>query len=94
MTRLATTVARGYDAAHKAERARWAPSVNAGCVACWRCGRIIIPNPALLGDGWDLGHDDFDRSIWRGPEHRRCNRRAAAILGNKARARRRRSRRW
>ena len=30
---------------------------------------------------WDLGHDDYDRSIYRGPEHARCNRSAAASRG-------------
>jgi hypothetical protein len=56
MTRL-TTVGRGYDAAHRAERARWQPHVQAGLVACWRCGRPILP-----GTPWDLGHDDYDRT--------------------------------
>jgi len=23
---------------------------------------------------WDLGHDDYDRSRYTGPEHRKCNR--------------------
>jgi len=25
---------------------------------------------------WDLGHDDYDRRLYLGPEHRRCNRSA------------------
>lgn len=46
-----------------------------GHLTCWRCGERING-----GDEWDLGHDDFDRSITRGPEHaRRCNRRAAGL---------------
>jgi hypothetical protein len=47
--------------------------VAAGLVDCWRCGERILP-----GAKWDLGHDDLDRSITRGPEHRLCNRRTQA----------------
>jgi hypothetical protein len=32
---------------------------------CWRCGGWV--NPSIP---WHLGHDDVDRSIYRGPEHR------------------------
>jgi hypothetical protein len=59
------TAARGYGAKHQAERKRWTPRVKAGLVNCWRCGRPILP-----GQPWDLGHDDHDRSVYRGPEHR------------------------
>jgi hypothetical protein len=41
---------------------------------------------------WDLGHDDFDRTIYRGPEHQRCNRSSAASRGNRARGKRQRRR--
>ncbi|MBS41599.1 MAG: hypothetical protein CMH83_00190 [Nocardioides sp.] len=61
--------ARGYDAAHEAKRKQLAPIVATGCVKCWRCGRYIAAT-----EPWDLGHDDRDRSITRGPEHRGCNR--------------------
>lgn len=60
---------RGYGAEHDAERAKWAPDVAAGLVTCWRCLRRIAP-----GAPWDLGHDDVDRTIYRGPEHEACNR--------------------
>lgn len=60
---------RGYDAAHERLRKRWAPKVASGKVNCWRCGkRITTLEP------WDLGHDDLDRSKYRGPEHVACNR--------------------
>lgn len=65
--------ARGYDHQHRATRADWVPRVAAGTVTCWRCDQPIQP-----GEPWDLGHDDADRTITRGPEHaRRCNRAAA-----------------
>ena len=59
-----TPAERGYDQAHKAERARLAPLVATGSVKCWRCGGYIA-----AGSPWDLGHDDRDRTVHRGPEH-------------------------
>jgi hypothetical protein len=64
-----TSTERGYGADHRALRAAWQPLVEAGDVICWRCGGLIRP-----GDDWDLGHDDHDRSVYRGPEHQVCNR--------------------
>jgi hypothetical protein len=66
------TVARGYGANHKRLRRLWEPRVASGDVACARCGRLIVP-----GSPWDLGHADFDRAAYTGPEHRRCNRATA-----------------
>ena len=63
---------RGYGRKHIALRKHWAPKVAAGEVNCWRCGQRISPL-----EPWDLGHDDTDRSTWRGPEHQRCNRATA-----------------
>jgi len=64
---------RGYDQNHDNLRAKWAPLVAAGTVLCWRCNTLITP-----GEPWDLGHDDHDRTKYRGPEHAdRCNRSAA-----------------
>jgi hypothetical protein len=74
MPRPGGTVARGYGAAHRKERQRWVPIVERGEATCWRCGKPIIP-----GTAWDLGHDDHDRRIYRGPEHAsQCNRRAGS----------------
>jgi len=74
--------ARGYGSAHRAERRRWAPFVEAGEVVCWRCRRLIVP-----GTPWDLGHDDRDRTCYRGPEHRRCNRATEAHAADRKRRR-------
>jgi hypothetical protein len=44
--------------------------VEAGMVRCARCGERILP-----GEAWDLGHlDGTERTLYSGPEHRRCNR--------------------
>ena len=76
------TSARGYGWRHQSIRAGWAPLVAAGQVCCFRCGELIHP-----AEPWDLGHDDNDRRIYTGPEHRACNRAAAARKGNAQRRR-------
>lgn len=72
-----TTTERGYGWQHQKLRERWKPQVNALQVSCARCGQLIVPNPALKGDGWDLGHNE-DRSGYQGPEHSSCNQVAGA----------------
>src|SRR5262249_34584014 len=68
-----TRYERGYGAEYDAERRLWKRMVDAGGVACRRCGEPTEPGP-----DWSLGHDDDDRSIIRGPEHgRKCNYSAA-----------------
>lgn len=64
-----TTAQRGYGYRHQAERDKWKPTVEQGNVECWRCGQLIDPQAP-----WDLGHDDRDRTLHRGPEHLHCNR--------------------
>ncbi len=73
MASTGSTTARGYGADHQKERARVKRDlVDPGIAYCWRCGGWI--NPALRDqygrEMWDLGHDDHDRSVYRGPEHR------------------------
>jgi len=63
--------ARGYDVEHDRLRATWQPVVEAGTVNCARCGALI-----RIGEPWDLGHNDDDRTKYNGPEHRTCNRAA------------------
>lgn len=67
-----STAERGYGRAHKLQRERWRPLVEAGDASCWRCGNPIDPTQP-----WDLGHDDNDRTKYKGPEHPLCNRRTS-----------------
>lgn len=69
MPRPGSSGERGYGRAHRKLRAEWATKVEAGEVTCWRCREWIAPDQP-----WDLGHDDTDRTIYRGPEHQHCNR--------------------
>ena len=69
-----TTTQRGYGNTHQQLRARWQYRIDSGePVTCWRpgCGRRIT------GTDWHLGHDDHDRSKYRGPECIHCNLSAA-----------------
>lgn len=92
---------------HRELRARLHLVVNRGDAYCARCGGWIAPEgerctgcgkPTRKGGeagkgfcGWDVGHDDSDRSRYNGPvptEHTCCNRRAGARKGAAARWRR------
>jgi hypothetical protein len=64
-----------YGGAHQAIRRALAPYVPGS--RCWRCGLPILP-----GQPWDLGHDDDNPAVYRGPEHARCSRAAGARKGN------------
>lgn len=70
---MGSTAERGYGAAHQALRRKVKRTVDAGLGYCWRCGRWLDPSKP-----WDLGHDDDDRSVYRGPECLPCNRSTAA----------------
>ena len=60
------------DATHKRTRAAYQRRIDAGeTLHCWRCHEAIDPTD------WHLGHDDDDRSIYRGPECPSCNLSAA-----------------
>lgn len=63
-----SAAARGYGQDHKALRAQWAPLVATGNVKCWRCSEYLAADQP-----WHLGHDDEDRSRYRGPECVPCN---------------------
>jgi len=77
MPKDGSTFANGYTKRHEAERKRWKPKVDAGLVNCWRCGQWLDP-----AQPWDLGHDDQDRTKYRGPECIACNRGAGARASN------------
>jgi hypothetical protein len=83
MPRQGTTTEQGYGYPHVRQRKHWAAHVATGQATCWRCGGWIDPQGP-----WDLGHDDHDRSVYRGPECRPCNRRAGGIKGNRSPLRR------
>lgn len=92
---MATTPERGYGYRHQQMRKQLVALLRQGhTLECWRCHGPITHE----GD-MHLGHDDYDRTIYRGPEHRQCNLSAA---GRKTKALRRgmwgdgrpRSRNW
>jgi hypothetical protein len=68
-----SSTARGYDAAHRRERARWRKIIDAEGADCSRCGRPIHP-----GQPFHLDHT-ADRTGYLGASHAACNVRAAAI---------------
>lgn len=59
---------RGLGADHVRLRTEWQRRMDAGeVVTCWRCLELGKPH-AVDPQSWDLGHDDHDRSKYRGPE--------------------------
>ena len=90
MSQRPTTAQRGYGADHQRARKRAARQVAAGNAYCWRClANGLPPDQAWIapGSAWDLGHDDHNRNITRGPEHARCNRATRARQDRPTRAR-------
>jgi hypothetical protein len=84
------TTQRGYGTEHQRLRRQLRATVDLGLAVCWRCGSRI-----KAGEPWDLGHDDDDRTRYRGPEHLGCNRGAGGRRANQRRARAdRHSRSW
>lgn len=65
---------------HRAMRKVLGELVAAGRGFCWRCGRHIPP-----GGRWHTGHDDYDRSRYRGVECPPCNLKTAASKGARQR---------
>jgi hypothetical protein len=76
-----TTSERGYGYDWQQKREEVGLAVAAGLAICWRCRE-----PIKAGQPWDLGHDDLDRSIIRGPEHARAA--DCPMGGNRATSRR------
>lgn len=72
---MTTRQQRGYDAAYDAERRAWQRRLDAGeVVLCWRCLEEQSVETVIDPREWDLGHDDLDRTVIRGPECRGPNR--------------------
>lgn len=72
---------RGYGREHRRLRRKVARQVEAGEAYCWRCleeGKTKEQAWIPPGSDWHLGHDDRDRSIYRGAEHALCNVRTMA----------------
>lgn len=66
---------RGYGSQHRRLRAAWKRRMDNGeCVVCWRCKEERGVTHFVDPDSFDLGHDDHDRTKYRGPECRRGNR--------------------
>ena len=93
MRALGKTNDRGCGRQHQLLREAYKQRMARGeQFTCWRCGGWVDP-----AQPWDLGHDDHDRSVYRGPEHR--GRECTAVGGgNRATAGRKRGpsqiRRW
>lgn len=64
---------------HRAARAAFTVLIATGRGICWRCQRPIPPGTP--GRAWNVGHDDDQVDLIRGPEHTRCNKSAAARKG-------------
>jgi hypothetical protein len=90
----ATSIARGYDKAHKALRASIQPTVDAGLAHC--CEVICMHETRTIhpGEPWDLAHDRTKPGTYLGPAHQRCNRAEGAAFGNRQRGRRPTRRVW
>lgn len=78
-----------YGRTHRTTRAALVAQLHRdGYLVCWRCGGEVVTESDL-----HVGHDDWDGSVTRGPEHARCNLQAAAAKTNGT-SRRPRSREW
>lgn len=72
---------RGYDTAYDRALRDWERRLAEGeRVLCWRCleDGVTTVIDGSNRDSWDLGHDDQDRSVIRGPECRGPNRATSA----------------
>ena len=67
-----TRQARGYDASHDRERARWQRRLDRGEQVRCTNPDCLTPSVPIDPRSWHLGHTP-DRATWRGPEHPLCN---------------------
>lgn len=76
--------ARGYGPEHRHLRRKVKREVEAGQAYCWRClseGKTREQAWIPPDSDWHLGHDDKDRSVYRGAEHVACN---VAVMAHRA----------
>lgn len=99
-SRRAGTDAKYRTKEHRTLREHWARKIRAGeyveCTAkvCVFRDRAITNPNGNADDGLHLGHND-DGVTYRGPEHKRCNLRDAAVRANaKSRGAAAAPRRW
>jgi hypothetical protein len=71
-----STTDRGYGYEWRKITARWAAQIAAGTGYCTAPTCVMSSRWIRPGSAWDGGHDEQRRP--RGPEHRKCNRAAAA----------------
>lgn len=83
--------AQTYTAAHRAEKERLRPGVDAGLASCTepRCLEAEDGKTRWIAPGtpWDLAHDRHRPGHYHGPAHARCNRAEGARHGNTRRRR-------
>jgi hypothetical protein len=74
-----TRAERGYGPEYDRARKRAAPAVLRGQAVCWRCHK-----PIGRRESWHLGHadDPSGKPVIKGPEHARCNLRAAGLAAH------------
>jgi hypothetical protein len=72
-----------YGAAHKRERERLKPIVDAGRAECAQPVCLMPSRRIAPGEPWALGHDDSG-TRWIGPVHQRCNIHDGAVRGGRA----------
>ncbi len=63
---------------HRAKVKEYKALQAAGIASCWRCGQWLAPGMEM-----HAGHDDYDRTVYRGPECGTCSRNTAARRGNR-----------
>lgn len=71
-------------AEHKAARAAWEPTVEAGEAYCAELICLMADRWIEPGTPWDMAHDRRTGG-YLGPAHRACNRSEGATYGNRLR---------
>lgn len=86
----ASSAQRGYDHAHRKERAKWAAEVESGQGRCREPVCLMRSRWIPPGSAWDLAH--APGGGYHGPSHSKCNRTEGARRGGLAVAAKKRGR--